>query len=362
MLARVLALLAVLSFSCPAVVVAQDEETPQQLALKEVRAAMAARDLAAIKTKVEAAAKLKGEPAYDTELHRVGQLGEYVTQFWKAVDRAGKTMQATTIREITINDKICAFVEYENQSLTIRVEGQNRTYTLQNMPPAVALAVAKMELDPKAAGNKVYFGAFLAMDGKGDRKIAKQYWDEATAGNVDIKHLLPELAVEQAAPAVIIPVLTPLVKNQLTPKNWSLRTKGPKNWQKKPLGDAGTQNEEGRLIVKAPSDAGDVQLVFGRQLSPNFVCRVYLEGVKKGQTIGLVSVDGDDDALTTTLPNGTVVVELGRAVGQVKAKVHGKEVDLEAAAKGTPRMPALFGITIPAGSELTVSSFELGVP
>jgi len=362
MLARALALPVLLTFSCPLLLLAQEEETPRQLALKEARAAMAARDLAAIKNKLEAAAKLKGDPAYDTELHRLEQLGEYVTQFWKTVDRSGRTMQATTIREITINDKICAFVEYENQTLVIRVEGQNRSYTLQNMPPAVALAVAKLELDPKSPSNKVFFGAFLAMDGKGDRKIAKQYWDEATVGKVDIKHLLPELSVEQAAPAVIIPILTPLVKNQLAPKNWSLRTKGPKTWQKMPLGDAGTQNEEGRLVVKAPTDAGDVQLVFGRQLSPNFVCRVYLEGVKKGQAIGLVSVDGDEDALTTTLPSGTVVVELGRAAGQVKAKVHGKEVDLETAGKGTPRMPALFGITIPAGSELTVASFEIGVP
>src|SRR5690606_15034363 len=153
---------------------AQEEETPQQLALTEARAAMAARDLPGIKTKLEAAAKWKGQTAYDNELHRLEQLGDYLTQFWKAVDRAGRTMQATTIRELTISGKVCAFVEYENGTLVIRVEGQNRSYTLQNMPPAVALAVAQQELDPKIANNKVFFGAFLAMDGKGDRKIAQQ--------------------------------------------------------------------------------------------------------------------------------------------------------------------------------------------
>ncbi|QDU25963.1 hypothetical protein ETAA8_10350 [Anatilimnocola aggregata] len=361
LLVRLLSLAAAFAISCSTIATAQDE-TPRQLALKEVRAAMAARDVAGIKAKLEAAARLKGEEPYDTELHRVEQLAGYVTQFWNAVDRAGRTMQATTIREITINDKICAFVEYENKTLVIRVEGQNRTYTLQNMPPAVALAVAQQELDPKNANNKVFFGAFLAMDAKGDRKIARQYWDEATQAKVDIKHLLPELGVEPPPPAVILPTLSPLVKATLQPKNWSLRTKGAKNWQKKPLGDAAAQNEAGHLVVKTPTDAGEVQLVFGRQLTPNFVCRVYLEGAKKGQSIGLVSVDGDEDALTTLLPSGTVVIEMGRQAGQVKAKIHGKEVEFTTAGKATPRTPALFGIIVPAGSEITVASFELGVP
>ena len=345
-----------------AAALAQEEENPKAVALREVRAAMGARDLAAIKAKLEAAGKLRGEAAYDTEFNRLELLGQYVTQFWQAVDRAGRTMQAGEPRELTIGETTGIFVEYENKTLIIRVAGQNRTYPLQTMPAKVALMVAQQELDPKNANNKIFFGAFLIMDAKGDRKLGKQMWDEATRGGADVKFLLPELDVEQPPPAVVLPALAPLVKAQLVPKNWSLRTKGPKNWIKKPLGDAGAQNEEGRLVVKAPTDAGDVQLVFGRQLTPNFVCRVYLDGVKKGQTIGLFSVDGDDEALTLALPSGTVVIELGRQAGQVKARIHGEDVELEAKGKATPKMPALLGIQIPAGSEITVASFELGVP
>jgi hypothetical protein len=341
---------------------ADEEENPRATALKEVRAAMAARDLPAIKSKLEAAARLKGEAAYDTELFRLDQLGTYVTQFWQAVDRAGKKLQATDIRELKIGDQVGAFVEYENGTLVIRIAGQNRSYTRQNMAPKIALVMAEQELDPKNPNNKVFFGAFAAMDGKGDRKVAKQYWEEAARAKIDVKHLLPELDVPRAAPAVVIPPLSPLVKNQLQPKNWSLRTKGPKGWVKKPLGDAGKQNEEGWLIVDVPADEGEAQLVFARPLTPNFVCRVYLAGVKNGQSIGLVSADGDEDALLTELPSGTIVIELGRQAGQMKARIHGEDVELEPLAKGNAKMQALLGIVAPAGSQVTVASLELGLP
>lgn len=338
------------------------EENPKATALREVRAAMGARDLPAIKAKLAEAAKLRGDVAYDTELNRLELLGGYVTQFWEAVDRAGRVMQAGEPRELQIGETIGIFVEYENKTLILRVAGQQRTYPLQTMPAKVALMVAQQELDPKNANNKIFFGAFLLMDAKGDRKLAKQMWDEAAAGRADVKFLLPELSVEQPPPAVVLPTLTPLVKGALAPKNWSLRTAGPKGWMKKPLGDAAVQNDEGHLVVQTPGDSGEVQLVFGRQLTPNFVCRIYLAGVKKGQSIGLVSVDGDADALTVALPNGTVVVELGRQAGQLKARIHGEDVELTAGGKGTARMPALIGITVPAGSQITVASFELGVP
>jgi hypothetical protein len=344
-------------------VLAQDEApTPQQTALQDLRAAIAGRDLPGMKVKLEAAQKLKGESAYDNELQRVEHLSNYVTQFWQSVDRVGKTMQATTIREITIGDVVAAFVEYENGTLVIRVNGQNRTYTLQNMPLKVALAVSQQELKPDVANNKVYFGAVLAMDAKGDRKLARQMWDEALAAKVDVKYLLPELDLEPPPPAVTIPQLTPLAKTQLQPKNWSLRVKGPRNWQKKPLGDTASQNDGGKLVFTAPADAGDVQLVFNRQLPPNFGLRVYFEGVKKGQTVGMFAASGDEDSLATELPGGTVVFELARQNGQLKSRVHGKEIELEASGKATSRTPSLLGITVPAGGQLTVSAIEIGVP
>lgn len=347
---------------CLASSVLAQEENPKAAALRAVRAAMGARDLPAIKTKLEEAAKLKGDPAFDTEWNRVELLSKYVTEFWQAVDRAGRTMQAGQPRELTIGDTTGIFVEYENKTLVLRVAGQQRVYPLPTMPAKVALMMAQQELDPKNANNKVFFGAFMLMDGKGDRKLGKQLWDEAAKGGADVKFLLPELDVVPPPPAVVLPTLTPVVKALLAPKNWSLRTKGPKGWMKKPLGEAGVQNDEGRLVVKTPTDAGDVQLVFGRQLTPNFVCRVYLDGVKKGQAIGLVAVDGDDEGLSVELPAGTVVVEIGRQAGQLKARIHGEEVELTAQGKATARSPALFGITAPAGSEITVASFELGVP
>ncbi|WP_254513931.1 hypothetical protein [Anatilimnocola floriformis] len=340
---------------------AQDEDA-KATALKDIRSAMSARDLATMKTKLAAAGKLRGEEKFDIELDRLQLLADYITSFWEAVDRAGKNMQAKagTIQEFVVGETMVLFVEYFDRRLVVRTAGKNHEYVLQNMPYKVALAVAQQELDPKSAANKVYFGAFLLMDGKGDRKLAAKMWEEAGRGGSDVKSLLPELGSEAAAGAVALPAMTPAIKAQLSAKNWSLRTKGPKNWQKKPLAtDNASQDADGRLVVTAPSDA-DAQLVFNRQLAPAFVCRIYLDGVKKGQTIGLVSVDGDEDAMTLALPSGTVFIEFGRQAGQLKARIGGEDVEFAAAEKGNPRMPAILGISLPAGSKLTVASIELG--
>jgi hypothetical protein len=196
---------------------AQDEN-PRELALRELRAAMGARDLPAIKAKFEAASKLKGDPAYDTELNRLELLATYVTQFWQAVDRAGRTMQATEPRELKIGDTVALFVEYENKTFILKVAGQLRSYPLQTMPYKVALLMAQQELDPNSPNNKVFFGAFLLMDAKGDRKLAKQMWDEAAAAKVDVKFLLPELDVEQPPPAVVLPRSRPKPSSSCSPR------------------------------------------------------------------------------------------------------------------------------------------------
>ena len=339
------------------------QDTPQAAALKEVRAAMGARDLATMKTKLAAAGKLRGDEKYDTELDRLQLLGDYITNFWEAVDRSGKAMQAKagTLQEFVVGETMVLFVEYFDRRLVVRTAGKNHEYVLQTMPYKMALAVAQQELDPKSAGNKVYFGAFLLMDAKGDRKLASKMWEEAGRGGADVKSLLPELGADAPAASAALPAMTPAVKAQLAAKNWSLRTKGAKTWQKKPLGEAGSQDADGRLVVQSPAD-GETQLVFTRQLAPNFGCRIFLDGVKKGQTIGLVSVDGDDDAMTLALPEGTVLIELGRQAGQLKARIHGNDVEFATQEKGTPRMPALLGITLPAGGKLTVASLELGAP
>ena len=67
-------------------------------------------------------------------------------------------------------------------------------------------------------------------------------------------------------------------------------------------------------------------------------------------------------ALLTELPTGTVVVEIGRQAGQVKARVQGEDVELATSGKGNAKMQALLGIVVPAGGQVTVASLEVGLP
>ena len=339
--------------------VAQDADARAK-ALSAVRAAAAARDLEKLQSRLDEAKKLKGEAAYDEECQRLEELADYVTKFWRFVDQAGRKLQASGSDELKIGDQVCAFVEYDGTRLVLRVAGENRRYTKSTLPAKVALTLAQRELAPNAAANKVFFGAFLAMDARGDRKIARQMWDEAARGGVDVKHLLPELDADPPSPTVEIPTLNVQARALLSPKGWALRTKEGAKWSKQPLGNRGVQNDEGRLEVTAPGEASDVaQVILAKQLGPAFVCRVILEDVQAGQRLGLASADGDDSGYWVNLPSGTVLVELARQGGEVKCRVHGKDAEVTTTGKASARMQGVLALTIPGGATTTIAALAV---
>lgn len=338
----------------------EKDDEGRAAALANIRAAAAGRDMAGMRAKLAAAGMLKGKAEYDAELLRLEELCDYLKKFWQAVDRGAKTLDGT--QELLIGEERVAFVEYENGTLVLRVKGQNRSYTPKTLPAKIALTLSQQVMKPEAAANKVFFGASLVLDAKGDVELARKTWKEAEAGGVDVKRLLPELDAERPLPPVDIPPMTPAMRSLLAEKNWSLRVKGDKGWTRKPLDKRAAQNSEGRLAASISAEESEtLQLIAKKQLTGDFVVRLILTDVKKGQTLGLLSADAQGAGYVAELPAGTFLVEFGRQAGEFKCAVGGKSREIKPFGKVAPNMTGILCLSLPAGTRCTVAAVDFAL-
>jgi hypothetical protein len=332
------------------------EHTAEQVsALKEIRAAMAGRDLPGLAKKIAAAQELKGAVEFVEELNRLQLLAKYVQTFWEAVDQGA--MKSLNAGELDVDGKLVSVVDYDRRLFVIRSEGENKRYTLETIPPKLALVLSQWELPKTNAQNKVCFGAFLAMDGKGDRRIARQYWQEAASAGGDVKGLLPELEIALAAAPIALPELTPAVRNALNPAQWQLRIKQETKTTREPLGKGGDNSSEGWLQIE-PAEQDDVQVVNKNRVSGDFSCRVYLDGVVAGQSFGLYPALPSETPVVVALPEGRVKVELLRKKGLYYCRVNDQDVELKPSEKSAEKLAGYLGVSLSTKAKLVIASFE----
>lgn len=328
-------------------------ETSGDKALTEVRSLAAGRDVAGAKAALKKAETHKGDAKFDAEWNRLDELLNYVEQFWRMVERGAASLDA--VEELEVGDQRVAVVEASGAKIVLRVAGQNKTYTPQNIPPKLAITFAERVMKKNEPVNQVIIGAFLALDGKGDRDKAREYWMTASKAGLDVKPLLPELGAPRVAPPVEIPTLTPPQRAFLDPKQWTLRVKGDKGWVRKPLDDA-KQNDEGRLVVAA--SGGDAQILFKRPLNGDFVCRVIVKDARDGARVGLVGTTLEDVGYYVDLPEGTSYLQFARKGNAITAKVGENAVELKTVGKATERMAGALAISLPADGELIVAAID----
>ena len=109
-----------------------------------------------------------------------------VDRFWQAVDAELKRLVPGD--ELDLAGTKVAVVESNPKSLTLHLVGKSEKHSRAALPGPWALAVAEHRFDNSSA-NKLFLGAFLAVDLQGDRQRARQIWqkaqpDEPTAGEL----------------------------------------------------------------------------------------------------------------------------------------------------------------------------------
>lgn len=335
---------ATISMLC-ATAAAQDAEK----LFADVRAALAARDLNRSVELLKNAENTLPDEAIP-EYNRLGKLHNYSTQFWQAVWKGVSTLRGTD--ELVVSSTRVAVVESRGQSIILRVNGLNKTYTTENMPPALALKLASLALKVDAPENLAIVGAFLAVDSQGDKEKAAEYWKKASEGGVDIADLQPELA--NVAPQVAttdIPPMTAALRVPLKAASWKLLDVSGDQSKRLPLGDAGANNDEGRLLISAPADS-DIIAAYQRGYSANVACQMVLAELSGNETF-VFHVDGEEP-LEVDLPAGSVLVGFARQRGEVRCQLNGKPIEFEGASS---RGAGYIGVKLPAGGKCMIAAF-----
>lgn len=164
--------------------------------LAEARAAMAERQLKLAHEHLTAARAHAQSGDEQAQIDRLETLLHDLTEFWKGMGQILASLQPT--EEIAIGEQMAIVVSADARELTIRREGRNETYSLQQLPHELAVALAQARF-AKSASSRVLLGAYLAVDPEGDRALARQLWEQAGKEGEDVADLLAELGGSGAA-------------------------------------------------------------------------------------------------------------------------------------------------------------------
>lgn len=157
----------------------------------EIRAAMAKRDLIGAKLLIRNVVSLVQTPQQAAEIERLDTLIGHLREFWRLVAEAAAKLQPA--QEFTVGDTPVIVVEAGPTQLTLRSEGRNQTVQVKSLPRALVDGIVEAEF-PDTPANKVLHGAFLAFDPQGDRRLARDLWQQAIRDGQKIEELMAELA------------------------------------------------------------------------------------------------------------------------------------------------------------------------
>lgn len=182
----------------------RNETTPHEelrlefrVLITELWQAMSKRELEEARASLN---RLAAEVRNDSERRAVESLDyllRHVEEFWRALYRIVPSMKAG--EELAIGDTYIVVVDVTADELVIRAAGQNRRYRIRELPtPLIRIIVARrFRPGPEA---DAAFGAFLAVDPRGDPREAEQLWRRADDDVLDADILLEALKFRPPVP------------------------------------------------------------------------------------------------------------------------------------------------------------------
>lgn len=168
-----------------------EESAAVAKSLANARAALGDRNWAKAREQMNLALVESASPDSMAAVDRMQTLDKAVHGFWDAVKAAVADLKP--VDELSYSGKKAVVVNVEPDQLGLRIEGQNREYKLDKLPGDLALHLAEQQLKPGDPTTKIYLGAFLAVEPKGDRSRALQLWQEAADEGADTAKLLIDL-------------------------------------------------------------------------------------------------------------------------------------------------------------------------
>ena len=176
------------------------EPTPEQLeelgaALMSARDSLTQRNFERVAAELQKAEALPQRPQDRAKVNRLQQLANHVREFRQAVDDALAGFEAGETVQVG-NSTVVNIVEVSPDTLVIRLLGMNRRYSLQELPPGLAIAIARHELPADSPHTKVLEGAYLATLPTTDAEDLAQvraWWQEAASADPTVQSLMAVL-------------------------------------------------------------------------------------------------------------------------------------------------------------------------
>jgi hypothetical protein len=141
------------------------------------------------------AEKLAKSPDHLAVVHRLKNVANMAKKFRRGMEEAIAKLEAGDVIKVGTSTE-AAVVEASPEKLVLRVAGQNKTYTLNDMPLGLAVNLGERAFSPDDPNTRLLKGSYVFIDKRTDptqMKKAKTWWEEAQLNGVDIREILPVL-------------------------------------------------------------------------------------------------------------------------------------------------------------------------
>lgn len=170
----------------------QDLRELGQLLVK-ARIALSERRIDKARGLLALAAPLARRPQDVAKHRRLAALTGYVEGYWAAARDGLRQVRAGD--ELAIQDTRVMVVEKNEETIILRMSGQNKSYAINNLPLELKQYFADRWFDSSAASTKVFRGAMMAVSPGFEKGEVLQLWRHAQqTGGVDLGDL--ELVLE----------------------------------------------------------------------------------------------------------------------------------------------------------------------
>lgn len=155
--------------------------------LDTVRTLLASRELEASRNLLEGLLVPEGVEDLKNSVENAKLVQHYVERFWNAVRESVKTLESGKDFGIADADR-AAVVEIANnrERITLRIRGENRTYSISDLPTDAAVGIASLWLAKDDPNSKVFVAAFIAVDAPQRIDDARKLLREAKSSGSDV--------------------------------------------------------------------------------------------------------------------------------------------------------------------------------
>ncbi len=162
----------------------QDKADPEKAAaldkdLLKARGALAGRNITLAHDSLADAEPLIQTREQHDRVEQCRLMLLYVRGFWDAVRKSMAGLQPTD--ELKIGSTTVSVVSADERELVVHRGPRNETYRIETMPAGIAKMLAERWFNQNDPVNKVYLGAFQAVDPAGEIADVRRLWEQASS-------------------------------------------------------------------------------------------------------------------------------------------------------------------------------------